>query len=160
MKKNELLQLKLKEIKELYPDHIYKVGTKKEDYVNQILAKPSEGLGDTIEKITEATGIKKAVELITGDKDCGCEERKKILNKLFPYNKPNCMTEQQLSQWKTAAEEIKTTNTITPKNQDIIIILLKEVMNLSISNDNCKSCGGEVWKKYIDMLNKVAAEHK
>lgn len=45
----------------------------------------SKGLGDTIEKITKATGIKKAVESITG-KDCGCKKRKNALNKAFPYN--------------------------------------------------------------------------
>ena len=48
----------------------------------------SKGLGDTIEKITKATGIKKVVDKvseITG-KDCGCEERKQVLNRLFPYN--------------------------------------------------------------------------
>jgi|TARA_R100001082_G_C4289864_1_gene127705 hypothetical protein len=48
----------------------------------------SKGLGDTIEKITKATGIKKVVNKvseITG-KDCGCNERKDKLNKLFPYN--------------------------------------------------------------------------
>lgn len=42
----------------------------------------SQGLGDTIEKITTKTGIKsavKAVSKVTG-KDCGCEERKKALN--------------------------------------------------------------------------------
>ena len=48
----------------------------------------SKGLGDTIEKITKATGIKKVVEKVsevTG-KDCGCNDRKNTLNKLFPYN--------------------------------------------------------------------------
>jgi len=48
----------------------------------------SKGLGDSIEKITTATGIKKvvnAVNKITG-KDCGCGKRKKNLNRLFPYN--------------------------------------------------------------------------
>ena len=48
----------------------------------------SKGLGDTIEKITKITGIKKVVEKVsevTG-KDCGCDERKETLNKLFPYN--------------------------------------------------------------------------
>ncbi len=48
----------------------------------------SNGLGDSIEKITKATGIKKvvnAVNKITG-KDCGCGKRKKNLNRLFPYN--------------------------------------------------------------------------
>jgi len=47
----------------------------------------SQGLGDTIEKITKATGIKKVVEKITGKKDCGCNKRKEALNKKFPYKK-------------------------------------------------------------------------
>ena len=50
--------------------------------------KKSKGLGDSIEKITKATGIKKVVETIskaTG-KDCGCADRKDSLNRLFPYN--------------------------------------------------------------------------
>ena len=45
----------------------------------------SRGLGDSIEKITEATGIKKVVNKITGDKDCGCNKRKETLNKIVPY---------------------------------------------------------------------------
>jgi hypothetical protein len=55
----------------------------------------SIGLGDTIEKFTRATGIKKFVDTVsdlTGI-DCGCTERKEALNepnilvnKLF-YNK-------------------------------------------------------------------------
>jgi hypothetical protein len=47
----------------------------------------SKGLGDTIEKITTATGIKAVVNKIsevTGS-DCGCEERKDTLNRVFPY---------------------------------------------------------------------------
>ncbi len=40
------------------------------------------GLGDTIEQITEATGIKKLVEFVAGE-DCGCEERKKKLNEMI-----------------------------------------------------------------------------
>ena len=47
----------------------------------------SKGLGDTIEKITTATGIKKVVERVskaTG-KDCGCGARKNSLNRMFPY---------------------------------------------------------------------------
>lgn len=48
----------------------------------------SKGLGDTIEKITTITGVKKVVETIsekTG-KDCGCQKRKDQLNKMFPYS--------------------------------------------------------------------------
>ena len=49
----------------------------------------SKGLGDSIEKITKATGIKKVVDKVsrvTG-KDCGCRKRKQQLNKMFPYKK-------------------------------------------------------------------------
>lgn len=54
----------------------------------------SQGFGDTVEKITTVTGIKKVVDSVakaTG-KDCGCEKRKQklnnpdlLVNKLF-YN--------------------------------------------------------------------------
>ena len=47
----------------------------------------SKGLGDSIEKITKATGIKKIVDKVneaTG-KDCGCNKRKETLNRFFPY---------------------------------------------------------------------------
>jgi len=47
----------------------------------------SSGLGDTVAKITHATGLDKLSELytqITG-KPCGCKERQEALNKLFPY---------------------------------------------------------------------------
>lgn len=48
-------------------------------------ANQSKGLGDTIEKITQATGIKKIVETVSGGKDCGCGKRKEALNRMFPY---------------------------------------------------------------------------
>ena len=51
--------------------------------------KKSRGLGDTIEKITKATGIKSIVEGAARvvNKDCGCNKRKDTLNKMFPYKK-------------------------------------------------------------------------
>lgn len=51
----------------------------------------SIGLGDTIEKITTVTGIKKIVDnvaKVTG-KDCGCKARKDTLNRVFPYQEKN-----------------------------------------------------------------------
>lgn len=47
----------------------------------------SKGLGDTIHKVTKATGIKKAVDTVskaTG-KPCGCAKRRDTLNRMFPY---------------------------------------------------------------------------
>ncbi len=49
----------------------------------------SEGLGDSIDKITTITGVKKVVEIVSKalGKDCGCNERKEKLNKKYPYSK-------------------------------------------------------------------------
>jgi len=60
--------------------------------------KKSKGLGDSIEKVTKATGIDKLVKFVAGE-DCGCDKRKESLNKLFPYNNGvQCLEE---SEYKT-----------------------------------------------------------
>ena len=49
----------------------------------------SKGFGDSVEKFTKATGIKKVVDTVskaTG-KPCGCSQRRDSLNRMFPYNK-------------------------------------------------------------------------
>lgn len=52
----------------------------------------SKGLGDTVAKITEATGLDKLAERMAramGKEDCGCKRRQEKLNEIFPYdNKP------------------------------------------------------------------------
>ena len=48
----------------------------------------SKGLGDSIEKVTKATGLKSLMEIsmgFMGKKDCGCKKRKNWLNNQFPY---------------------------------------------------------------------------
>lgn len=56
-----------------------------------------KGFGDTVEKITKATGIKKVVDTVSEalDVDCGCDKRKKKLNDLFPYIMPELLTEEE-----------------------------------------------------------------
>jgi hypothetical protein len=50
----------------------------------------SRGLGDTVERVLDATGIgpvaKKVITRITG-KPCGCDRRRDQLNRLVPYRK-------------------------------------------------------------------------
>lgn len=63
--------------------------------------KNSIGLGDVVEKITEATGIKAIVNAVTDD--CGCEEKKVKLNKKyrFSYSRNNlrCFNEETYNKW-------------------------------------------------------------
>ena len=48
----------------------------------------SKGLGDSIQKVTKATGLNSFARIasqMVGAKDCGCKKRKNWLNKKFPY---------------------------------------------------------------------------
>lgn len=56
-----------------------------------VLKEKSKGLGDTIEKITTVTGVKKVVDTVAGavKKDCGCGKRRDTLNRMFPYKEAN-----------------------------------------------------------------------
>jgi hypothetical protein len=56
---------------------------------------PSQGLGDTIAKITHYTGISKLTEVITealGIEDCGCDRRRENLNSEYSYSIPEPQT--------------------------------------------------------------------
>lgn len=110
-----------------------------------------KGLGDTIEKITEATGIKAVVEAVSEATglECGCEARKEKLNKLFPYKKPECLTDED-SQWLNDFFSV-TNNQLTPKQQNRIIDIYKNVFNQIIQPSNCGSC----WRDRVNELRKV-----
>lgn len=56
-------------------------------YVGWILFGKSRGLGDTIAKVTKATGIDAAVKAVTKatGSGCGCKKRQKALNAAKPY---------------------------------------------------------------------------
>ena len=64
-------------------------GIKRKAELEEELENKSKGFGDTIEKFTKATGIKKVVDTVSKamGKDCGCKGRKDKLNKAFPYKK-------------------------------------------------------------------------
>lgn len=52
--------------------------------------KKAKGLGDTIAQITNLLGIDILADKIAklfGKEDCGCDRRRRKLNKLVPYDK-------------------------------------------------------------------------
>ena len=113
--------------------------------------KKSKGLGDTIEKITEATGIKAVVEAVseaTGI-DCRCVERKELLNKLFPYKQAECLNDED-KEWLSVFFETNN-NQLTPKQQNKVIEIYKNVFNQTIQPSNCGSC----WRDKINELKRV-----
>jgi hypothetical protein len=115
----------------------------------------SVGLGDTIDKITKTTGIKavvKKVSELTGW-DCGCEERKETLNKLFPYVKPNCLIEEDFNYLKDLFSTVL--NELTINQQYEIRALYERVFGVKLDNSNCASC----WRDTLEELKKVYNAH-
>jgi len=113
--------------------------------------KESKGIGDVVEKFTEATGIKKVVKFIAGD-DCGCDERKEKLNYLFPHYKPNCLTEEEFDY---LSERIGKLNTITVDEQKALLKIYNRVFNDKRELTSCNSCFlNGVWKKLERIYNE------
>jgi len=109
----------------------------------------AKGLGDTIEQITEATGIKKAVKMFseaTGI-DCGCDNRKETLNKLFSYNKNiNCLNEtdyNSLTKYLNAKQ-----TSLNAIEQQQISDIYYNVFNYRLQISSCTSC----WAGKLDEL--------
>ena len=115
----------------------------------------SKGLGDTIEKITEATGIKQGVEALSKalDWDCGCEERKEKLNALFPYRKPNCLSEEDYIFMKAFFEE--NPNTLSMDVQRDLQRIYLAVFNTPFQESSCPSC----WRDMIGQLRRIYNEY-
>lgn len=115
--------------------------------------KKAQGLGDTIEQITEVTGIKKLVEFIAGE-DCGCDARKAKLNAMFPYNKPECLTEDEYKYLNESQVLYK--NTIKPSEQDAILKIYNRVMHQKQEPTSCAGCLRDIIQKMQKIFNEYA----
>ncbi len=108
----------------------------------------SKGLGDSVEKVLKATGIDKVAKKVLGD-DCGCEERKEALNKMFPYAKVRQFTEDEMSIYESVLPRIG--STISGQDQATLVKLYNKVFN---SNKKTSSCGKCV-QQTVAQLAKV-----
>ena len=107
----------------------------------------SKGLGDSVEKVLKATGIDKVAKKVLGD-DCGCEERKKKLNQMFPYSRP--FTNDELSIYESVLPRLKK-GTISRDDQAIMVRLYNKVFNANKKRSSCTPCV----KETLDKLEKV-----
>jgi hypothetical protein len=104
----------------------------------------SEGVGDTVAKITKAIGIEKAVKFLAGE-DCGCDERKKVLNHIFPYQKPLCLTEEE---YNYLSDKIGNINKVSIEEQKELLSIYNRIFKDNKQLTSCSSCFlNGVWKK-------------
>ena len=116
----------------------------------------SKGLGDTVEKVLEATGVAKIAKWILGE-DCGCEERKEKLNQLFKYRKPECLLEHEYKYLKNWFEE--TRNSIKPSEQRELLSIHNRVFKTNTQTTNCSSCIRELVDKLRLLYNTYKEEN-
>jgi hypothetical protein len=105
-----------------------------------------EGLGDVIESITEATGIKAVVEAVADafDADCGCDERKTKINSMLRFKPKECLTEQEFDTLSFYYSEAKggfnESIRITPQIQSELLGIYNRIMPRTRDLTNCGSC--------------------
>lgn len=112
----------------------------------------SEGLGDTLEKVFKATGVDKVVKWLAGE-DCGCDKRKEKLNKMFPYRKINCLTEDEHEILSTFFK--RDSAEISPSDQHELLKIYNRVLNVKQESTSCSSC----WRDIVGQLRKIYNEY-
>ena len=109
-----------------------------------------KGLGDTIEQITTATGIKAAVKAVLGE-NCGCDARKEKLNKIFPYSRqPECLTEQELVYLQ---DGVLRKRTLTHEQRVKIAEIHARVFNHKF--DVPCTCSHKIWLRWMRELQEL-----
>jgi len=111
----------------------------------------SNGLGDTVEQVLEATGIAKVAKFLMGN-DCGCDDRKAKLNKIFPYNKPECLEEEEYNYLADFFSKPKTM--IKPDEQKELVKIYNRVLHYDFKPTSCGSCFRGVLNKLQTLFNQ------
>ena len=114
------------------------------------LLKEDKGLGDTIERITTATGIKAAVKAVVGE-DCGCDERRDKLNKIFPYSKqPECLDPEEIEFLKSG---VLRKSSLTHEQRVRVAEIHSRVFNHKF--DVPCTCSPKIWIQWIRELKEL-----
>lgn len=125
------------------------------EYKEYLASQKSEGLGDTIEKVTKATGIKKAVDYVFDKlgKDCGCDTRKEKLNKIFRYNNPKCLEQ---SEYEYLDDFFKSnTNIVRHQTQLELLKIYNRVFSKNKKKSSCIPCV----KSMVEELRTIYKEY-
>ena len=117
----------------------------------------SRGLGDTVAKFTEATGIDKVVKFVAGE-DCGCKERQEKLNKIFPYKTPECLTEVEHEQLTTLLPNMRVR--VKPSDQLQFLKVYNRVFKTNEQPTSCASCLNDMLRKIKVVYNEYQQDIK
>lgn len=114
------------------------------------LREAPRGLGDVVESITKATGIKKVVEVVSEalDIDCGCQERKQEWNKVTiesiknVFRRKSIVREISVEDYAILCDIFKDgmPNLITKEMQRDAHKVYKSAFNITKDGTSCAPC--------------------
>ncbi len=124
------------------------------------------GLGDVVENVLESKPIKPLTKVIKKaifkDKDdCGCEERKQKLNKMFPIRRKavRCFTEDLYNRYSKYVNS-RTLKLWNDKEIDLLIESYAYIFATQYRKiDLCKNCQGS-GKLLLKMSNELDKVHQ
>ncbi len=118
----------------------------------------SKGLGDSIEKLTKATGIKAATDWVFDKlgKDCGCDIRKEKLNKMFPYKQIECLNENEYMILKSFFQVHK--NILSASEQTALLEIHNRVFNDTRKPSGCGSCVKDLYNTMKRLFEEYEQE--
>lgn len=118
-------------------------------------AKP-EGVGDVVEKVLDSKVMKPITEAVKSliwkdNEDCGCEERKKKLNEIFNFHKPNCLEEDEF----TYLDKFFSVRRTQVKHSDKLRLyeVYNRVFSTELEPSNCPSCLSAMIRKLRTIKN-------
>ena len=98
------------------------------------------GLGDVVEKITKATGIKAVVDYFTPEgEDCGCDDRQSKLNKIPVLKnkvKVECLT---LAEYNYMKPLLSNNATLSGKHATGLLVIYARIFNAKVVT-SCNGC--------------------
>jgi len=104
----------------------------------------SKGLGDTVEKVLETTGVAAVAKAVLGD-DCGCDKRKRWLNVAFPYAVP--MNAEQKVLWETTFASRKEGEVMKGTDVQTLEELYQSVLKRRRKVAGCGTCLASMLKE-------------
>lgn len=96
-----------------------------------------------MEKLSEVTGI-----------DCGCDERKALLNKMFPYRSTECLNDEEYNWLDVFYKSRK--STLTHEEQTKMVAIHNRVLASRRQVSSCGSCVREM----VNVMKKLYLEYK
>lgn len=111
-----------------------------------------EGLGDVVENILHSKPIEPITNAIKNmlwkdGEDCGCDERKEKLNKIFTFKKPKCLNQDEY-EFLTDFFSKRRTNVTFLQRQEMYTIY-NRIFGTHLKNTSCPSC-------VADLVNKLS----